>query len=578
VRLRALALDYDGTLAEDGVLHPHARAAIEEARRRGLVVVLVTGRILADLRQHLGDLELFDAVVAENGAVVAYPHAERTSHSSAHCPAGLVELLRARGVETRVGECVVETAASACQAVLQAVRELELPLALHFNRGRLMVLPLAISKATGLQLALRTMRLSPHNAIGVGDAENDHELLAVCEIGAAVAWGSRALQEAADCVIEGRGPEAVAEYVRSVTRLPGIHLPPRARRRLLLGSDAGGAEVTLPERGRNVLVAGDPQSGKSWITGLLCEQLVLQGYCVCLLDPEGDYSALEGLPGVLLLGGAEPVPSMEGLVRTLRHADVSVVVDLARLGTQEKKRYVLAALRTLAELRRETGLPHRIVVDEAHQFLHDPEQVRVLDHELAGYTLVTYRISDLHADVLAATDSALITRETNAEEARLLHARWNGLGDVSRWSDELGSLAIDEAVLLPGREEGPRELRRFRVASRLTAHVRHRRKYLDVPLETGQAFRFVLDDGSQGPRAHSLRDLARLLAGIPSERLRGHLGRNDFSRWIGDVFRDELLAARIRELEQLHARSGEEFGRAAIRAIEERYQPPARVA
>jgi hypothetical protein len=572
VRLRALALDYDGTLAEDGVLDPQARAAIEEARDHGLVVVLVTGRILADLRERVGDLSLFDAVVAENGAVVAYPHADRSTHASARCPTSLAGVLQARGVEARAGECVVEVDAGACQTVLQVVRELELPLALHFNRGRLMVLPLAISKATGLQQALRTMRLSPHNAIGVGDAENDHELLSACEIGAAVAWGSRALQEAADVVIEGRGPPDVAQYLRSVTRLPGIHLPPRARRHLHLGRDSCGASVTLPERGRNVLVAGDPQSGKSWITGLLCEQLVLQGYCLCLLDPEGDYSALEGLPGVLLLGGSEHVPSMEELTRTLRHADVSVVVDLARLDRADKRRYVLRALRVLAELRRETGLPHRIVVDEAHYFLHDPEEVRVLDNELAGYTLVTYRISDLHPDVLAATDCALITRETDENEARLLHARWNGVGDASRWRQELCTLGIDEAVLLPGREDVPRELRRFRVAARLTPHVRHRCKYLNVPLVPEQAFRFVLDDGCEGPRVRSLQELARALAGVPAERIRGHLGRHDFSRWIEDVFKDEALAARIRELEQRHAAAAG-FGPAAIHAIRERYLP-----
>ena len=40
------------------------------------------------------------------------------------------------------------------------IRYLELPLVLLFNRGRLMVLPQAISKATGLREALRTLRLS----------------------------------------------------------------------------------------------------------------------------------------------------------------------------------------------------------------------------------------------------------------------------------------------------------------------------------------------------------------------------------------------------------------------------------
>jgi hypothetical protein len=53
---------------------------------------------------------------------------------------------------------------------------------------------------------------------------------------------------------------------------------PRARRRLLLGYTEDGREFSLAVRGRNVLVAGDAKSGKSWVAGLLCEQLILLGY------------------------------------------------------------------------------------------------------------------------------------------------------------------------------------------------------------------------------------------------------------------------------------------------------------
>ena len=55
-------------------------------------------------------------------------------------------------------------------------------------------------------------------------------------------------------------------------------------------------------------LTGDAKSGKSWVAGLLCEQLILHGYCVCAIDPEGDYSSLEGLPGVTVLG-REDIPA-----------------------------------------------------------------------------------------------------------------------------------------------------------------------------------------------------------------------------------------------------------------------------
>ena len=65
-------------------------------------------------------------------------------------------------------------------------RLLEQPLILAFNRGRLMVLPQAIAKSTGLRQALLALRVSIHNTVGIGDAENDHDLLDACEVGVAV--------------------------------------------------------------------------------------------------------------------------------------------------------------------------------------------------------------------------------------------------------------------------------------------------------------------------------------------------------------------------------------------------------
>lgn len=572
MKLLVVALDYDGTIAEDGRLHPGVREAIGAARERGLVVVLVTGRILSDLRSLVGDLRLFDAVVAENGALTAFPGAGRSSALGPRCAPRALEALRGRGVEARAGECVVEMDARAAHVALDIIRELELPLTLHFNRGRLMMLPQAISKATGLKEALRIMRLSLHNTLGVGDAENDHALLAACEVGAAVAWGSPALRASADLVIEGSGPEAVAGFLRSIsegTRI--LRTPPR--RQLVLGRDARGGVVSMAAGGRNVLIAGDPRSGKSWVAGLLCEQLVLQGYCVCLIDPEGDYNSLEALPGVVLLGGDDLPPSLHELLRTLRHADVSVILDLIRMKNPDKRRYVVRVLEALRGLRRETGLPHRIVVDEAHYFLDDPHEADVLDPELAGYTLITYRASGLDENVLAATGSVIVTCETAPAEARLLHERWPSQHSAAEWEETLRTLELDEAALIPIAGHAGGQLTRFRLAPRLTHHVRHRHKYMDVPVTEEAGFHFVYDDGTRGPTVASLQQLIDALLGTPVERIQRHVREGDLSRWVGEVFRDAPLADRFREFEEQHRLGAlPDLPGALIHAIQERYQ------
>src|SRR6266540_536212 len=171
MQFSVLALDYDGTIAHEGVLDPEVRQAIGEARAHGVTVVIVTGRTLDDLRKVLGDLHLVDAVVAENGAVMAFPASGRSVVLAPPASPPLLQALRQRGIEARAGACVLETAADHAHDVLNVIRQLELPLVLLFNRGRLMVLPQAVSKATGLREALAVLRLSTHNAIGIGDAE-----------------------------------------------------------------------------------------------------------------------------------------------------------------------------------------------------------------------------------------------------------------------------------------------------------------------------------------------------------------------------------------------------------------------
>ena len=185
-----LALDYDGTIARDGIVDSNVRTSIAKARARGIVVILVTGRILSDLKQVAGDLQFVDAVVAENGAVLAFPNGHSRLIGRPPSPV-FIDELRRRAIDFAAGQCIVETDATLAPQILAVIRELELPLVLLFNRNRLMVLPQAISKATGVRTALTALRLSAHNAIAIGDAENDQDLLAACEIGVAVGWEVR---------------------------------------------------------------------------------------------------------------------------------------------------------------------------------------------------------------------------------------------------------------------------------------------------------------------------------------------------------------------------------------------------
>jgi hydroxymethylpyrimidine pyrophosphatase-like HAD family hydrolase len=571
MKFRAFALDYDGTIAQDGVLNPAVKSAVQDVRTSGATVVLVTGRILRELAHYLGDLGLFDAVVAENGASVCFPNGYSRVLGQAPPPTFLDELRRKR-VEFTLGHCVVESQAQYAPQILSTIRELELPLVLLFNRSRLMVLPQGVSKSAGLSEALSALRVSVHNTIAVGDAENDHDLLSSCEIGVAVSWGSPALRKMADYVLQGEGPDAVARFMRETmasSRLDPFRI---TRRRLSLGKTEDGRPLATAIRGRNALISGDIRSGKSWLTGLACEQLILQGYSVCVIDPEGDYQTLEPLPGVVLFGGEDPLPQLPDVARTLRHPDMSVVLDLSHVSHEEKVNYVDTLLPMLAAFRRRTGLPHRIVIDEAHYFLRADSSSGLLDLKLGAYTLTTFRVSDLNCAIRKEIEMIFVKCTTEDRELRALMGIPNS-GITQHTAPLLAHLELNQAVLLPPADEAEGQPRLFELLPRLTTHVRHKAKYLDLELINEQAFVFTQNGRPVGRPARTLKDFVESLRTVPRSVLDHHVQRGDFSRWIQFIFHDHFLASAVRKIEQRY-RFGHtnDLYSAIAQVIEERYE------
>ena len=99
-------------------------------------------------------------------------------------------------------------------------------------------------------------------------------------------------------------------------------------------------------------------------------------------------------------------------------------------------------------------------------------------------------------------------------------------------------------------EEVGGALRTFTIGERLTPHVRHRQKYVDVPVSRSRAF--VFGSGRRGvdARAHTLREFVAILESLNVTQAEGYLRRGDFSRWIGDVFGDHALERELQRHER----------------------------
>jgi HAD superfamily hydrolase (TIGR01484 family) len=214
MRYLVLACDYDGTLALHGRVDEATLAALQRVLASGRKLILVTGRELDDLARTFSHQQLFEWIVAENGALLYHPASQQEKVLCERPPQAFLDRLRQQGVTPMsVGRVIVATWHPHETAVLATIRELGLELQVIFNKDAVMVLPAGINKATGLAAALDAMKLSPHHVVGVGDAENDLAFLDLCACSAAVANALPLVKERVNVVLHGDHGKGVRELI-----------------------------------------------------------------------------------------------------------------------------------------------------------------------------------------------------------------------------------------------------------------------------------------------------------------------------------------------------------------------------
>jgi HAD superfamily hydrolase (TIGR01484 family) len=362
MRYLTLCTDYDGTLATEGKVFPETAAALESLIASGRRLVLVTGRELDELQTVCPYLNLFEYVVVENGAVLYHPRT-RTETLLAHRPPdSFVATLRTRGVgPISVGRVIIATWEPHETVVLETIKDHGLELQVIFNKGAVMILPAGVNKATGLAAALTRMGLSSHNAVAIGDAENDHALLGLCECGVAVANALPTLKEAADFVTTGERGAGVRELIGALLNDDlASHEAELERHHIVLGVDSHGEEVRIRPYGENILLTGPHGSGKSELVAALLQGLCEAKYTFCVVDPDG---AHEATSGAVSLGSSERAPSIQEILKLFRDPHESGVIDLSGMPLAQRRSFFNELLPALTQLRARTGRPHWLIID-----------------------------------------------------------------------------------------------------------------------------------------------------------------------------------------------------------------------
>lgn len=369
MRYVVLAAGFDGTLARDGRCDERSLAALRALARSGRKLILVTSRELRDLLDVFPDARLFDYLVAENGAVVHRP-ATRESAILAQAPSEtLVHELRRRGVTPLcVGSVVVTTSKGHCDALVEVVQKLRLDSYVLDNGGTVAVVPIGVNKATGVLQVLEELGLSSHNLVSIGDAENDIALFDLAEHGVAVANASPALKRIADRITRASFADGVAELAQELMATDLSAAP--TRRRIVIGSRGGQAEVTLPTAHCSVLLSGPSASGKAALCNSVLSQYLSQHYQCCIIGAYSSRGLVEN-EGVIVCGDEQNGPRHAEILAALEHPTQSVIVNLLALRSPSRAQFAEHLLERLAAMQTLNGRPHAIVFDQAEGLLSD---------------------------------------------------------------------------------------------------------------------------------------------------------------------------------------------------------------
>ncbi|MBV8888552.1 MAG: HAD hydrolase family protein [Alphaproteobacteria bacterium] len=565
----ALATDYDGTLAEDGLVAASTLTALDRLKESGRRLLLVTGRELPDLKKICPELDRFDLVVAENGALIYDPASGTETTLGPEPPPAFIEQLRRRNVTPlSVGRRIVATFEPNERIVLEVVRDLGLELQIIFNKGAVMVLPAGINKATGLAAALAQLKLSPLNVVGIGDAENDHAFLQSCGCAVAVANALPMLKKDAELVTaESRGA-GVAELIERLLKDDLAEIAPYSRRQLVpLVKEPDGSTITMHPQISGLLIAGSSGGGKSTVATGLLERIGESEFQFCVIDPEGDYA---GLQNTVTIGDPRTPPRIEEALALLDQPTQNVVIDLTGIDLPDRPRFLAELLPGLCELRVRTARPHWLVVDEAHHMLPPllGSASATLPREFAGSILITVRPEHVCRPAL---ESIAQTMTLGIEACAAMRSFLERTGEHAPAFDD-AALERGEALLWQ-RDAGT--VRRVCTLRPQAERLRHSRKYAEGELEENKSFYFKGADNALNLRAQNLNVFLQMAQGVDDRTWLHHLRAGDYSRWIGGSLNDKELAAEIAAVETDDALDQNESRLRIEEAIKRRYTGPA---
>ncbi|MFA6084887.1 HAD-IIB family hydrolase [Mucilaginibacter sp.] len=566
MRYHVLATDYDGTLAKNERVSPEIIKSLERLKASGRKLILVTGRELEDLQRVFPECALFDRIVAENGALIYQPATLIEKVLGKRPPESFILKLKAQQIKPlSVGRVIVATWEPHQVAVLNTIKKTGLEYQVIFNKGAVMILPPGINKARGLHEALKELAISEHNTVAIGDAENDNAMLQNVECAVAVNNALPQVKATADWTTDHHHGEGVAELINQMIEDDLAALDHRLSRHYLeLGQCFDGSAFEVSPYGHSLLMAGTSGAGKTTFTAAFLEKLIAKQYQFCLIDPEGDYL---DLPDIVTMGDASQPLVIEEVTKLLIQAAQNVVVCTLAIPLSDRPVFFKKLLTAVVDLRKNTGHPHFIIMDEAHHLIPKETEDSFFNfpEDFKNFFAITTKPDLISHIFLERVNIAIMMGDAPgkfmAEFAAIVNVEMDIPENIQLQKGEVLVWRKDQNKTVPVRSVMPGTLLR-----------RHKRKYATGDMGDN-SFYFKGPQNKLNLKANNLNTFTQMAVGVDDETWLYHLGQKDFSRWFRGSVHDEELALRTEKIEE-RDKNAQTSREAIFQLIHERYTAP----
>lgn len=563
MRYHIAAIDYDGTIAHHGKVPDEVVESLKQLKASKRKIILVTGRELDELKAIFPQHSLFDRIVAENGALIYNPSTLEERLLGEKPPETFIQDLKRNNVSPiSVGRVIISTWEPHQHRVLEAIKKSGIERQVIFNKGAVMVLPAGINKAKGLLSVLEEMNFSIHNVVAIGDAENDSAMLQAAECAVVVENALPALKEAADWVTGSDHGDGVTELINRLLQNDLDGLDSRLIRHYLdFGNRFDGTLFTIQPYRAGIIVAGASGGGKSTLSTFFLESLVSKQYQFCLVDPEGDYTELQGSVSV---GDAEHLPVLEEVIKLLTNPRQNVVVNTLAIPLQDRPGFFNSLMAALLELRKSVGHPHWFIFDEAHHLI--PTSVEGsyfnIPQDLNNFVLVTTEPELINRAILPYVDLAIAIGDKPGDILK----KYAELKDITLPGLPITPLEKGEAWIWESQKQEPFPIRLERPAQLMQ---RHKKKYATGDMKD-KSFYFYGPGKKLNLKANNLMLFIQMAEGVDDDTWMYHLGRKEYSDWFRNMVHDEELADLTEQIEKNETDPGKSK-EAVLKLIKERY-------